>query len=125
MSASPTLQTIPVSVIIMTKDEEANLSKCLDGLRSLPFSNDWCVDADEEVTLEVGLEIKEVVQHPRHKGYFVGYNYVFMDGTLGHGRVVHKFVLLKRHSARFPEHDNLGVAAAREVELHFQPEISV
>lgn len=164
-------RTIPVSIIIMTRDEEANLEKCLqclqrfsevfvvdshsqdrtreiaaaagatvvpfdwDGrypkkkqwcLDNLPFTNDWVlyVDADEEVTTALADEIAEVVAAPRHAGYFIGFDYVFMSRVLRHGRVVYKLVLLATHSARFPEFDDLDSENAGEVELHFQPEVS-
>lgn len=160
---------IPVSVIVMTKDEEANIAKCLRALRGfdqvfvvdsgsrdrtcpiaadlgatvvpftwngrypkkkqwcldeLPFRHDWVlyVDADEEASPELAREIAGVVAGPpRHAGYFVGYDYVFLGRVLRHGHRVYKLVLLNRHKARFPERDDLDVANMWEVEGHYQP----
>ncbi|HKZ07038.1 MAG TPA: glycosyltransferase family 2 protein [Methylomirabilota bacterium] len=160
---------VPVSVIVMTKNEEANIAKCLRALRAfdevfvvdsgsgdrtcaiaadlgatvvpftwngrypkkkqwcldeLPFRHDWVlyVDADEEVRPELTREIAEAVAGPpRHAGYFVGYDYVFLGRVLRHGHRVYKLVLLNRHKARFPERDDLDVANMWEVEGHYQP----
>lgn len=160
---------VPVSVIVMTKNEEANIAKCLRAVRSfdevfvvdsgsrdrtcpiatelgatvvpftwngrypkkkqwcldeLPFRHDWVlyVDADEEVQPELAREIAAVVAAPpRHAGYFVGYDYVFLGRILRHGHRVYKLVLLNRHKARFPERDDLDVANMWEVEGHYQP----
>jgi glycosyltransferase involved in cell wall biosynthesis len=148
-------QPIPVSVIIMTKDEEGNIAECLRSvkrfgqvfvvdsgsrdrtgviaesmgttvvpfrwngrypkkkqwcLEELPFRHDWVlyVDADEMVTPELADEIGEVMAGPRrHAGYFVGYDYVFLDRVLRHGHRVYKLVLFDRHKARFAERDDL------------------
>ncbi len=159
---------IPASVIVMTKDEERNIAKCLTGLTrfgqifvvdsgsadrtceiarefgvtvvpfrwngeypkkkqwcldNLPFAHDWVyyVDADEETPPKLADEIAELLHSPRHAGYFVGYDYVFMNRTLRHGRRVYKLVLLDRHRSRFPVYDDLEAQNAGEVELHFQP----
>jgi len=160
---------LPASVIVMTKDEEANIAKCLRSVRGfdevfvvdsgsrdrtcaiaaemgatvvdfrwngrypkkkqwcldeLSFRHDWVlyVDADEEVTPELTEEIGRVLAGPpRHAGYFVGYDYVFLGHVLHHGHRVYKLVLLNRHKARFPERDDLDVANMWEVEGHYQP----
>ena len=162
---------LPASVIVMTKDEEANIAKCLRSVRDfdelfvvdsssrdrtcaiaaemgatvvdfrwngrypkkkqwcldeLPFRHDWVlyVDADEEVTPELTEEIGRVLAGPpRHAGYFVGYDYVFLGHVLHHGHRVYKLVLLNRHKARFPERDDLDVANMWEVEGHYQPQV--
>ena len=160
---------LAASVIVMTKDEEANIAKCLRSVRGfdevfvvdsgsrdrtcgiaaemgatvvdfrwngrypkkkqwcldeLPFRHDWVlyVDADEEVTAPLTEEIGRVLTGPpRHAGYFVGYDYVFLGRVLHHGHRVYKLVLLNRHKARFPERDDLDVANMWEVEGHYQP----
>lgn len=162
---------VPASVIVMTKDEEANIVKCLRSVREfdeifvvdsgsrdrtcaiatemgatvvdfrwngrypkkkqwcldeLPFHHDWVlyVDADEEVTPGLTKEIGRVLAGPpRHAGYFVGYDYVFLGRVLRHGHRVYKLVLLNRHKARFPERDDLDVANMWEVEGHYQPQV--
>lgn len=163
---------IPVSVIIMTKNEEKNIAKCIHSVRhfneifvvdsnstdktveiaeslgakvvnftwdgkypkkkqwsleNLPFSNDWVlyVDADEEVTPGLSDEIAAVMEKtPAHNGYFVGYDYVFMNKVLKHGHQVHKLVLFNRHEGRFLDYDDLGAANMWEVEGHYQPQIN-
>lgn len=162
---------LPASVIVMTKDEGANIAKCLRSVRGfdevfvvdsgsrdrtcaiaaemgatvvdfrwngrypkkkqwcldeLPFRHDWVlyVDADEEVIPELTEEIGRVLAGPpRHAGYFVGYDYVFLGHVLHHGHRVYKLVLLNRHKARFPERDDLDVANMWEVEGHYQPQV--
>lgn len=166
-----TVADIPVSVIVMTKDEENNIVQCLQSLRrfqevfvvdsasadqtvalarehgaqvvdfrwngaypkkkqwaldNLPFSHDWVlyVDADETVLPDLASEIAETIRDPRgHAGFFVGYNYVFMDKVLRFGRRVYKLVLLKRDLARFLDYDDLAAANMWEVEGHYQPEV--
>lgn len=162
---------VPVSVIVMTKDEEANIAKCLRSvkefgevfvvdsgsrdrtcaiaeamaatvvqfrwngrypkkkqwcLEELPFRHDWVlyVDADEMVTPELADEIRQVMTGPqRHAGYFVGYDYAFLHRVLRHGHRVYKLVLFDRHTARFAERDDLDLANAMEIELHYQPQV--
>ena len=161
---------IPVSVIVMTKNEESNIAKCLRSARAFdqvfvvdsastdrtceiatamgatvapfawngryPKKKQWCLeelpfrhdlvlylDADEEVTPELVDEIRRVAHAPRHAGYFVGYDYVFLGRVLRHGHRVYKLVLLNRHKARFPERDDLDVANMWEVEGHYQPQV--
>src|SRR5437660_1726922 len=84
-------------------------------LENLPFAHDWVlyVDADEEVRPPVSAEIQTLVAAgPRHAGYFVGYDYVFLGGVLSHGHRVYKLVLLDRRRARFAEYDDLDLATA-------------
>jgi glycosyltransferase involved in cell wall biosynthesis len=166
-----TTADIPVSVIVMTKDEEHNIVACLESLRrfqevfvvdsastdgtvelarehgaqvvdfhwnggypkkkqwaldNLPFSHDWVlyVDADETVLPDLASEIAATVRNPGgHAGFFVGYNYVFMDRVLRWGRRVYKLVLLDRRAARFLDYDDLDAANMWEVEGHYQPEV--
>ena len=162
---------IPVSVIVMTRDEAQNIAKCLgsvtdfeevfvvdsgsaDGtcaiaeamgakvvefrwngtypkkkqwcLENLSFTHDWVlyVDADEEVTPRLSREIRSLIgAGPRHAGYFVGYDYVFLGRMLSHGHRVYKLALFDRRKGRFVEYDDLGIANMWEVEGHYQPRI--
>ena len=162
---------IPVSVIVMTKDEEQNIAKCLRSvgnfaevfvvdsgsadrtcaiaegmggkviafrwngkypkkkqwcLENLPLAHDWVlyVDADEEVSPQLSAEIRTLIAAgPQHAGYFVGYDYVFLGGVLSHGHRVYKLAFLARRKARFVEYDDLDIATALEIELHYQPRI--
>lgn len=168
---TPVNGRIPLSAVVMTKDEEANVAKCLRSLQGidevfvvdsgsqdrtcaiagelgarvvpfrwngrypkkkqwcleeLPFQHDWVlyVDADEELTDAGRAEVERVLAGPpRHAGYFVGYDYVFLGRPLRHGHRVFKLVLLNRHKAWFPERDDLDVHNMWEVEGHYQPQV--
>lgn len=165
-------QGITVSVVIMAKDEEHNIAKCLESVRdfdqvfvvdsdstdrtcaiagemganvvqfvwsggypkkkqwcleNLPFTFKWVlyVDADEEITSGLALEIRHVVNSDaRHSGYFIGYEYVFMGNRLRFGHRIYKLALFDRHRGIFPRQDDLEATKMWEVEGHFQPQIS-
>ncbi|NBD23593.1 glycosyltransferase family 2 protein [Paenibacillus glycinis] len=96
-------------------------------LENLPFRNDWVlyVDADEEVRPELAEEMMRVFQAgPQAMGYFVGYDYVFMNKVLRRGHQVYKLVLFNRHHGKFLDYDDLGASNMWEVEGHYQPEIA-
>ncbi|MPY70085.1 MAG: glycosyltransferase [Alphaproteobacteria bacterium] len=162
---------IPVSVIIMTRNESKNIVACLESLagfdeifvvdsgsdddtvalaaahgatvvpfawngrypkkkqwclESLPFSHDWLlyVDADERLTPDCAAEIADAMaSDARRDGYFVGYDYVFMDTTLRFGRRIYKLVLFNRHKGRFLDYRDHDIANMWEVEGHYQPKI--
>lgn len=163
---------IPVSVIIMTKNEEKNIAKCLLSVRGfdevfvvdsnstdrtceiarefgaavvtftwngqypkkkqwclegLPFRNDYVlyVDADEEASPELVAEIRELFQSGKKlaAGYFVAYDYVFMNRVLKHGHRMYKLVLFHREKGRFLDYDDLSASNMWEVEGHYQPQI--
>ncbi|MGF7046299.1 glycosyltransferase involved in cell wall biosynthesis [Paenibacillus sp. DS2015] len=162
---------IPVSVVIMTKNEENNIRKCIhsvqdfseiyvvdsnstdqtleiahslgakvvnftwDGkypkkkqwaLEQLPFQNDYVfyVDADEEVTPKLNAEIRNIFEaKDTAAGYFVGYDYVFMDKVLKHGHQVYKLVIFDRKRGKFLDYDDLDANNMWEVEGHYQPQI--
>ncbi len=171
MDTSHSQLSIPMSVIIMTKNEEKNIEKCLasvarfaqvfvvdshsddqtctlaDGLgaqvvpfswdgkypkkkqwclQNLPFEYDWVlyVDADEEVTEELADELaKMFASGPTLDGYFVAFNYVFLDTVLQYGHRVFKLAMFNRHKGRFVDYDDLDVANMWEVEGHYQPHV--
>jgi glycosyltransferase involved in cell wall biosynthesis len=159
------VDAIPVSVLVPTKNEEANIEACLGSLRefaeifvvdssstdrtpelarqqgatvvdfkwngsyprkkqwaleNLSFAHRWVllVDADEQVTPELATEIKRTLRSPCHDGYFAALDYVFLGHLLRHGQRVYKLVLFDRTKARFPEHDDLGIVAAGDNEVH-------
>lgn len=162
---------IPVSLIIMTKNEERNIEKCLRSvsmfdqifvvdsgsedrtceiaedwdasivqfkwngrypkkkqwcLENLPFKYDWVfyVDADEEIYPELADEIFDLMAGgPKHSGYFVSYDYLFLGSVLKHGHRIYKLVLFDRHKGRFLEYEDLNVSNMWEVEGHYQPKI--
>jgi glycosyltransferase involved in cell wall biosynthesis len=159
--------TVPVSAIVMSKDEERNIAQCLAALqafseifvvdshstdntrriaaqlgaiivdfewsggyprkkewalRNLPFANDWVmfVDADEVVTTPLVTEIYEVLQEtPPHVGFFVRYDYVFLNRVLRHGHQIRKLILVRHSLTHFP--DAPGAEETWEVEGHYQP----
>ena len=163
---------IPVSVIVMTKNEERNIRECLESLSAfaevfvsdsnsvdrtveiarelganvvsftwngkypkkkqwcldnLPFKHDWVlyVDADEQIQPALAEEIRVLMQtKPRHSGYFVKLDYVFLGHVLRFGHQVNKLVLLDRRKGKFLDYDDLDAANMWEVEGHYQPEIS-
>jgi glycosyltransferase involved in cell wall biosynthesis len=163
---------IPVSVVVMTKNEEENLPKCLRSLRRFddvfvvdsgsvdrtrevaadagasvvefkwngryPKKKQWClenlafrypwvlyVDADEEVTPALAEEVAErVAGMPRHAGFFVGFDYVFLGQRLRRGLRIYKLVLFERRNGHFADENDLDVENMWEVEGHYQPVIS-
>lgn len=94
-------------------------------LESLPFRNAWAmyVDGDEIVTPELVDEIGRLLPSATESGFFVAYDYVFLDKVLRHGRLVKKLVLLKHERAAFAQLDDLETERAGEVELHYQPTV--
>lgn len=160
---------IPVSVIVMTKDEAENLGKCLaslsefsevfvvdssstDGtveiaracgaevidfewngrypkkkqwaLDNLPLNHEWVlyVDADEQVPPALLAEVRALmISGPSHRGYFIGFDYVFLGRVLRHGHRIYKLILLDRRVVRFPDVDDLEATNMWEVEGHYQP----
>jgi glycosyltransferase involved in cell wall biosynthesis len=94
---------------------------CLDTL-ALRFPWVLFVDADEVVTAALAEEIAvRMADGPRHAGYFVAANYVFLGRELRHGLRNRKLVLFDRRLTRFPNCDDLGGPAGFEVEGHYQP----
>ena len=167
------MSKIPVSVVIMTRNESNNIEACLASvadcdevfvvdsnstddtvekaeklgarvvsftwngqfpkkkqwcLDNLPFSHDWVlyVDADECVTPAVAREIADAMsQTPAAvAGYFVGYDYYFMDKCLRFGRRIYKLVLFNRHKGEFLDYKDHDIANMWEVEGHYQPKIT-
>ena len=163
---------MPVSVIIMTKNEEKNIAKCIKSVSNfneifvvdsnstdltvdistrmgakvvnfnwngkypkkkqwcldyLSFSNDWVlyVDADEEVTPKLSEEIENLFQKRNSaEGYFVAYDYVFMNKILRYGHQVYKLVMFNRKNGKFLDYDDLNATNMWEVEGHYQPQVS-
>jgi hypothetical protein len=82
------------------------------------------VDADEVVLPELANEIAATMRRPGDRaGFFVGYDYVFMNRVLRHGRRVYKLVLLDRTRSRFVDYDDLAASNMWEVEGHYQPKV--
>ncbi|CAM2978897.1 glycosyltransferase family 2 protein [Paenibacillus sediminis] len=162
---------IPVTVIIMTKNEEKNISKCLKSVSAFdeifvvdsgstdqtiqiaeelgakvihfnwngqyPKKKQWCldnlpfkhtyvlyVDADEEVSSNLVKEIRDLFGKGNlSDGYFVGFDYVFMNKVLKYGHRMYKLVLFNRHKGKFLDYDDLSASNMWEVEGHYQPQI--
>ncbi len=88
--------------------------------------HDWVmhVDADEIVTPELAAEIAALMAHgPRHGGYFIRGQPVFLGRRLRFGLHNGKLMLVDRRRARFPRCDDLDAAGGWEVEGHYQPVI--
>lgn len=166
------MSSIPVTVIIMTKNEEKNIEKCIESVKDFsqiivldsnstdrtteiakslnadiveftwngryPKKKQWAlenleinhdyvlyVDADEEVTPKLSNEIMTLFRSKDlKKGYFVGYDYVFMDKILKHGHQVYKLVLFHKSYGKFIDYNDLSASNMWEVEGHYQPEIN-
>lgn len=94
-------------------------------LENLGFAYDWVlyVDADEQVTPELALEIQRAINESSHSGYLVGYDYVFDGSVLTRGAQAQKLILFNRHKGHFSDHDDLEANNMWEVEGHYQPVI--
>lgn len=164
-------EQIPVSVVVMTKNEEKNIAQCLDSvsafpevfvvdsgsvdqtvpiaeekgaqvvqfkwdgkypkkkqwcLENLPFSFQWVlyVDADEVVTPSLTREISRTLkENLNNKGFFIGYDYVFLGKVLKYGHKIYKLILFDKNAGKFLDYDDLDVENMWEVEGHYQPQI--
>ncbi|MGB6546533.1 MAG: glycosyltransferase [Candidatus Acidiferrales bacterium] len=162
-AAAPDLA--PVSVLIPTRNEEANLAKCLRSvawadeivvvdsassdrtaeiarahgailvpfvrapggarkrnwaLENYPWKNEWVLllDADEEVSPELGQEIaRVVVANCAHDGFLIRFHYLFLGRTLRHGDPLWKLCLVRHAHARFETVD-VPEVTAYDVEVH-------
>lgn len=163
---------IPVTIVIMTKNEELNIEKCIKSvhdfdeifvvdsnsndntviiaekmgakvvnftwngaypkkkqwcLENLGIQNEWImyVDADEEVPGLLVNEIKEAIaKNSSINGYYVKYDYYFMNTRLRYGHKIYKLILFKHAFGKFLEYDDIDIENMWEVEGHYQPEVS-
>jgi glycosyltransferase involved in cell wall biosynthesis len=73
-------------------------------MESLPLAYDWIflVDADEAMTPELALEIREAIQNPDCDGYYVALRMFFLGRELRHsGASFYKLSLFRRGKGRF------------------------
>ena len=71
---------------------------------SLPLSHDWIflVDADEALTPELALEIRDAIQDPARDGYYIFLRMIFLGRELRHsGAGFYKLALFRRGKGRF------------------------
>lgn len=90
-------------------------------LETLPLKYDFVffVDADEEVTHELFLEIASL--DFSCAGYFIKGAYVLDGHVLAHGLKNNKLCLIDRRKMCFPVVDDIGVDGMGEIEGHYQP----
>lgn len=160
--------TIPVSAIIITRNEARRILRCINALKDFneivvadsgstddtpgiartagaavvsyewdgcyPKKKQWCldnltlknewvflVDADEEVTAALAMEIAALFEgaSPPYAGYFVPGNYVMNGRTLRFSLRNKKLALFDRRAVAFPVVDDLGLPGMGEVEGHY------
>jgi hypothetical protein len=73
-------------------------------MASLPLAYDWIflVDADEALTPELALEIREAIQNPDCDGYYIALRMFFLGRELRHsGASFYKLSLFRRSKGRF------------------------
>jgi len=140
----------PVSIIVLTYNEENNIRRCLESIKdftgeifvldslstdqtleiareyttkifqnpfvdwvqqrnwaltNLPFSYDWAffLDADEQLTPELCLEINRTIKTSRHDGYYIKRHFYFLGRHLRYGGYQKDYVLrlIKKDKAHF------------------------
>jgi glycosyltransferase involved in cell wall biosynthesis len=92
-------------------------------LEHVPWKHEWVmvVDADEEVTPELGREISaRVAADPEYAGFRVPYLYYFLGEFLRHGEPIWKLILFKHRLTRFETMD-VPEVTGYDVELHEHP----
>ena len=96
-------------------------------LENINFSHPWIlfVDADERVSPELAIEIKNFLQmNPNNfKAGSIPIEYFFAGKKLKYGQKPRKIALLHIQSSKFPIIDDLNVEGMGELEGHYQPRI--
>jgi glycosyltransferase involved in cell wall biosynthesis len=74
-------------------------------LANLPFSYDWAffLDADEQLTPELCLEIDKTIKAPQYDGYYIKRHFYFLGKRLQYGGYQKDYVLrlIKKSKAHF------------------------
>lgn len=162
------LAKVPVSVIIPVKNEESNISACIESvawadevwvvdshstdrtievarhytekivqfdyaggfpkkknwaLANLPFANEWVliVDADERVTPELEVEIREVLSRgPEADGYYVNRKLIFLGRWIKHCGWYPSWNMrfFRRRLGRYERLETEDVENTGDVEVH-------
>ena len=89
-------------------------------LANYAWKNEWVLllDADEEVSPELGREIARVLREDtNHDGFLIRFHYFFLGRTLRHGDPLWKLCLVRHARARF-EHVDVPEVTAYDVEVH-------
>jgi glycosyltransferase involved in cell wall biosynthesis/SAM-dependent methyltransferase len=89
-------------------------------LENCAWKNEWVLllDADEEVSPELGREIARVVREDTtHEGFVIRFHYFFLGRKLRHGDPLWKLCLVRHARARFETVD-VPEVTAYDVEVH-------
>src|SRR5580700_5336197 len=90
-------------------------------MESLPLAYDWIflVDADEALTPELALEIREAIQNPDCDGYYIALRMFFLGRELRHsGASFYKLSLFRRGKGRFECRLKDQDASMADMEVH-------
>ncbi|MFO0944609.1 MAG: glycosyltransferase family 2 protein [Planctomycetota bacterium] len=92
-------------------------------MANLPLRHEWLllIDADERVTEELELELRELfLQGPTARGYYLNRQHIFLGRWLKHGGNYPSWNLrlLRRGAGRFERLGTETLASAGDVEVH-------
>jgi glycosyltransferase involved in cell wall biosynthesis len=93
-------------------------------LRNIPWKHEWLliVDADEEVSPELRVELARTVQESTpHAGFLVRFHYYFLGRLVRHGDPLWKLILFRHRLARIEVRDVPEINSQMDVELHSYP----
>jgi glycosyltransferase involved in cell wall biosynthesis len=88
---------------------------------TLSFACDWIflIDADEELTPELGAEVRAALKDPRFDGYYVALRQYFLGRHLRHcGATLYKLSLFRRGKGRFECRLKEQDASMADMEVH-------
>lgn len=91
-------------------------------LRHHPFKNPWILflDADERMNQAFVEELRQVLPHTPHNGFWISFTNWFMGRPLRHGDVFRKLALFRREAG---EYENMpeNCWSALDMEVHEHP----
>jgi glycosyltransferase involved in cell wall biosynthesis len=92
-------------------------------LDNVATDHDWVLmlDADEQISVPLSDQIREVTASNEPRAYDIPIEYVFAGSVLRFGHTVTKRALVFRPACTFPVIDDLSVTEMWEVEGHYQP----
>jgi glycosyltransferase involved in cell wall biosynthesis len=88
---------------------------------TLPLANDWVflVDADEAITTELAMEIRQAVQNPAFAGYYIALQMHFLGRQLRYcGASFYKLSLFRRGKGRYECRLKDQDASMADMEVH-------